>query len=226
MKILVVDDDVCLLQLLTIQLTAKGYSVVTASDGKEGLRQAYKNQPDLIILDVMLSDITGFDVCERLREFSDVPILFLSARNTDSGILRGFGAGADDFLRKPFNMDELIARIGAILSRTSAAQNISLDHYDDGCLEIDIKRKTVFLNGKHIRLSSTEFRLLFVLIQHRGKVVPHEFLLNGVWGPGFSKSASLLSLYIRYLRNKLEDDPSNPKYICTDWGIGYWFTPD
>jgi DNA-binding response OmpR family regulator len=226
MKILIIDDDPLLLRLLTIQLTSKEFEVVTAVDGKDGLKQAYNHQPDLVILDVMMPDINGYEICKRLRDFTDVPILILSARNTDTSVLRGFGVGADDYLRKPFNIEELVARVRAILSRATLKQTADITVYNDGHLDVDLKRKLVYLDSKQVHLSHTEFKLLSCLIRRRGEVVPHEVLLNEVWGHAYSDSVSLLSLYIRYLRTKLEDNSSKPRYIRTEWGIGYWFAPE
>jgi two-component system KDP operon response regulator KdpE len=225
MKILIVDDDLSLAQLLDSQLTSRGFLVITAYDGEDGLRKAYQGQPDLIILDVMLPGMDGFEVCRRLRDFSDVPIIFLTARNTDSGVLKGFGSGADDYLKKPFNIEELLARIRAILRRMTS-EEFDPDFYCDENLEIDLRRKVVLLNGDHIHLSGTEFKLLSVLIRRRGDVLPHKHLIEEVWGPGFSDSTSLLQLYIGYLRKKIDQDHDRPKYINTEWGIGYWFQPD
>jgi two-component system KDP operon response regulator KdpE len=225
MKILIIDDDQSLLQLLSNQLTSRGFLVTTAFDGSEGLKKAYQFQPDLVVLDVMLPDTDGYTVCERLREFSDVPVIFLSARNTDSGVLRGFGAGGDDYLKKPFNIEELLARIKALLRRM-ADSDFDPEFYDDGHLNADLARKKVTLDGEHVHLSKTEFKLLSLLIRRRGDVLPHKFLLDEVWGPGYSDSTSILQLYIRYLRIKIEKDSNQPEYINTEWGIGYWFKPD
>jgi two-component system KDP operon response regulator KdpE len=225
MKILIIDDDLSLLQLLDNQLTSRGFLVVTAFDGEEGLKKAYQGQPDLIIIDVTLPGMDGFEACKRLRDFTDVPIIFLTARNTDSGVLKGFGSGADDYLKKPFNIEELLARIRAILRRMIRTE-FDPDFYCDDHLEIDLRRKVVSLNSEHIHLSGTEFRLLSFFVRRRGDVLPHELLIDEVWGPGFSDSTSLLQLYIGYLRKKIDQDHDRPKYINTEWGIGYWFKPD
>jgi DNA-binding response OmpR family regulator len=172
----------------------------------------------------MLPDIDGFQICKRLRELSNVPILMLTARTKEEDIIHGFGCGADDYVKKPFGVDELVARIQAILNR-SYSQTKTNHVYNDGILSIDISAKMVQKRGKQIHLSSTELRLLTSLVSRKGKIVPHDVLLTEVWGSGYQDAKSSLSLYIRYLRRKLEDSPKKPEYIRTEWGTGYWFAP-
>ena len=221
-KILVIDDDVVLLKILTERLTPQGFEVVTASNGREGLRLAYNNNPDLVIVDIMMPDLDGFAICERLREMSDVPVLVLSAVVSEEKVVRCFQKGADDFIQKPFRMKDLEARILTHLKRSSS-NGWEKSIYDDGMLSIDLVRKHVYRKGMIVHLTPTEYRLLASLVQHRGNVVSHNELLTEVWGPPYKSATVLLSVYINYLRKKLENDPKKPDYIHTKWGIGYWF---
>lgn len=221
-KILVIDDDVVLLKILTERLTPQGFKVLTASNGREGLRLAYNNNPDLIILDIMMPDLDGFAICERLREMSDIPVLVLSAVASEDNVVRCFNKGADDYIQKPFRMRELEARILAHLRRSSS-NGWEKSTYDDGTLCIDLIRKHVYRRGKIVHLTPTEYRLLASLVQHRGSVVSHDELLTLVWGKPYKSATVLLSVYINYLRKKLEENPKKPDYIHTKWGFGYWF---
>ena len=221
-KILVIDDDVVLLKILTERLTPQGFEVVTASNGREGLRLAYNNNPDLVIVDIMMPDLDGFAICERLREMSDIPVLVLSAVVSEEKVVRCFQKGADDFIQKPFRMKDLEARILTHLKRSSS-NGWEKSIYDDGMLSIDLVRKHVYRKGMIVHLTPTEYRLLASLVQHRGNVVSHNELLTEVWGPPYKSATVLLSVYINYLRKKLENDPKKPDYIHTKWGIGYWF---
>ena len=223
-KILIVDDDPDLCKLLTLKLESTLFEIRIASNGLEGLQAAYEYQPDLIILDVMMPEMDGFEACKRLRELSTVPVILLTAKSEEKDILHGFECGADDYLRKPFSRNELSARIMAVLSRKNV-QDSCFGFYNDGNLSIDLNQQVVYKQGIRIHLTKMEFRLLSNLLSHQGTVVSHAALLRGVWGSGYKEAKSLLSLYIRYLRQKIEDDPNNPEYIRTEWGIGYWFTP-
>jgi DNA-binding response OmpR family regulator len=172
----------------------------------------------------VMPTMDGFETCKRLRELSDVPIIMLTAKDEEKDILKGFECGADDYLRKPFSRNELTARIIAVLNR-KYVQDSRWVLYDDGNLLIDLNQQTVYKKGKRIHLTKIEFRLLSHLMTHQGKAVSHKTLLMSVWGNGYNEAKSLLSLYIRYLRQKIEDDPVNPEYICTEWGLGYRFAP-
>jgi two-component system KDP operon response regulator KdpE len=223
-KILIVDDDADLCKLLTLKLEPNVYETRTACNGLEALQIAYEFQPDLIILDVMMPEMDGFETCKRMRELSKVAIILLTARTEEKDILRGFESGADDYIRKPFSRNELSARIMAVLKR-KYVQDSQCGNYDDGKLSIDLDQQMVYKRGIRIHLTKIEFRLLTHLLCRRGTVVSHAALLRGVWGSGYKEAKSLLSLYIRYLRQKIEDDPNNPEYIRTEWGTGYWFAP-
>jgi two-component system KDP operon response regulator KdpE len=223
-KILIVDDDADLCKLLRLKLEANVFETRSASSGSEALQMAYEFQPDLIILDVMMPEMDGFETCKRLRELSNVPIILLTARTEEKDILKGFESGADDYIRKPFSRNELSARMMAVLNRKYVQDSRCVD-YDDGNLFVDLNQQMVYKQGIRIHLTKMEFQLLSHLLCRQGKVVSHAALLSGVWGNGYREAKSLLSLYIRYLRQKIEDDPENPEYIRTEWGIGYWFAP-
>lgn len=223
-KILVVDDDPTLNELVRLNLERKGFAVYCAEDGEEALRLAYQIHPDVIILDIMMPRVDGYEVCRRLRALTDVPILFLTAKSRDTDVLRGFYVGADDYMRKPFSLRELEARILALLKRRGRGEGTQLPEiFDDGNLRIDLNLQAVYRRGQPIRLTPTEFRLLACLVREQGKVLTHEEILRKVWGEGYIDAIPTLSLYVRYLREKIEDDPGRPRYIRNKWGVGYWF---
>jgi two-component system, OmpR family, KDP operon response regulator KdpE len=223
-KILIVDDDADLCKLLALKLETKVFDTRFAGNGKEALHLAYEFKPDLIVLDVVMPQMDGFETCKRLRELSDVPIILLTAKSEEKDVLQGFACGADDYIRKPFSRNELTARMLAQLRRRSL-QDCDSVHYDDGKLSIDLHKQCVFKQGERIHLSKMEFELLSHLVCHQGRVLSHAELLSEIWGSGYKEAKSLLSLYVRYLRQKIEDDPHNPEYIRTEWGIGYRFAP-
>lgn len=226
--ILVIDDDLEIGKLIELILKPGGLKVYQAHTGQDGLKKAYDLHPELIILDIMLPDLNGFDVCVRLREMTSIPILMLTARTNESDLLHGFNVGVDDFIKKPFNHKELEARIRALLRRTShldgnGASNIS--RYSDLVLNIDLDKQRIELRGKPVDLSSTEYNLLSCLVRNIGRTVPHSQLLQEVWGSAHGNMASTLTLYIYYLRKKLKDSQQEHQYIHTKWGQGYWFAP-
>lgn len=221
-KILVIDDDETLTEVLELNLRAKGYQVMTANTGLDGIKLAYETHPDLIVLDVMMPEMDGYDTCKRLREMSDVPILFLTAKGLEQDLIKGFEVGGDDYVRKPFSLREVEARVPALLKRR-VNRDKSDNHYDDGRLRIDLETQHVYRDGEMVHLTPTEFRLLRALVKNMGAVVTHEELLREAWGEGYTDATASLSLYIRYLREKIEDNPGDPNYILTKWGIGYWF---
>jgi two-component system KDP operon response regulator KdpE len=224
-QILIIDDDDMLGTLLLQSLRPKGFIVEAASGGRAGLRKAFEMHPDLVILDVMMPEMDGWETCRRLREMSDIPIIMLTAKSEEQDIILGFQLGVDDYIKKPFSILELTYRIRAVLRRTKDRQQKTPIVYDDGTLRIDLGHRQVEKNGDSVHLTPTEFRLLSYLVQHKGTVMPHKRLLQEVWGPHYEDATDCLSLYIRYLREKLEVDPSDPKYIRTEWGRGYWFAP-
>jgi two-component system, OmpR family, KDP operon response regulator KdpE len=224
-KVLIIDDETTLAEMVSLRLEPKGYEILSARNGTEGIRMAYQHHPDLIILDVMMPEMDGWETCRRIRELSDVPIVMLTAKVNEEDVVRGFRLGADDYVKKPFSLQELEERIRVILKRTNSGEKELNTIYDDGKLRIDLERQQVIKNGQPIHLTSTEFRLLSCLFKHQGITVPHDELLTEVWGPAYLDATACLSLYIRYLREKIEDNPSEPQYIRTKWGAGYWFAP-
>lgn len=212
--------------MLQIQLEQRGYEVVTALSGLEGLKTAYEAHPDLVILDLMMPDMDGWEVCRRLREVSDIPIIMLTVRSRDGDVVRGFESGADDYVTKPFDEGELEARIRAVLRRSnyeSEADPSPTVFYDDGYLHIDLERRVVSVAGEGIDLTPTEFDLLCYLVRHEGRVLTHQHILTEVWGGEYANRTDYVKLYVRYLRSKIEKDPSEPVYIRTEWGEGYYF---
>jgi DNA-binding response OmpR family regulator len=227
-RILVIDDDPDIAELLTAILKPQGFMVYHACDGKEGLKNAYELHPDLIILDIMMPLVDGWGVCTRLRELSDVPILMLTARSAETDVVRGFVSGADDYMKKPFSKAELEARIRALLRRkmnNSGSARSSVSHYTDRLLNISLETQVVALEGRVLDLSATEYDLLACLVRNMGKMVTHNQLIRDVWGSEYGDMTSTLSLYIHYLRKKLEDSKHTHQYIHTQWGRGYCFMP-
>jgi len=225
-RILVIDDDADIAKLLTAILKPLGFVVYHGCDGKEGLKNAYELHPDLIILDVMMPGIDGWDVCARLRELTDVPILMLTARSAESDMLRGFVLGADDYMKKPFSKAELEARVRALLRRKKNHNGSSdINHYTDKVLSIDLETQAVELDGNVLDLSATEYSLLACLVRNMGRTVTHGQLLREVWGCEYGNLSTTLTLYICYLRKKLEVSQHDHKYIHTQWGRGYCFVP-
>jgi len=223
-KILLIDDDSGLLTLLRLGLEREGFEVATADNGKEGLRRAYEIRPDVIILDVSMPEMDGWATCQRLRSMCDTPIIMLSAMQGQADVLKGLSLGADDYLTKPCSFDELKARIRTVLRRTHGDSGDTWRAtYDDGHLCIDLKDGMVTRRGEEIHLTPTESRLLMFLVSQKGRIVSHRELLISVWGPEYAEEVGYLSVYIRYLRQKVEDDPANPRYICTRWRMGYYF---
>jgi DNA-binding response OmpR family regulator len=222
--VLFVDDDAGLRTLMKLGLEREGFGVITAANGQDGIRKAYQHRPDAIILDVMMDEMDGWTACQRLRQITDTPIIMLTARTEEDDIIKGLSLGADDYLTKPCSFPELKARILALLRR-SGTQPLEreLGVYDDGNLRIDVRKAIVLRQGTEVSLSPTESRLLMYLVSQRGRIVPHDELLIRVWGSEYAKEMSYLAVYIRYLRQKLEDDPSHPRYIRTRWKVGYYF---
>lgn len=225
-KILAIDDNPQLIEMLRLCLEGHGYEVIAAYRGSEGLCEFQENHPDLVILDIMMPDMDGWEICRRLREMSsDVPILILTVLKKKANVVKGLALGADEFIVKPFRPGELVARIQALLRRANMTKGSS-NHpscYDDGELAIDFERRQVYLRGQPVNLSPTEFRLLACLVRHAGQVVPHKTLLTWVWGPEYAEETHYVKLYIRYLRQKIEKCPKRPKYVLTEWGVGYRF---
>jgi len=222
--ILIIDDDADLARIVQLSLDREGYQTVIATSGLEGLQEAYRVQPNLVILDIMMPGMDGWEVCRRLVEISNVPILMLTAKGTEADIVKGLQLGADDYLTKPFSVAELVARVQALLRRAaSESQTDRSSIFSIGNLTIDLNRRLVMRDGELVDLTPTEFKLLECFVTHRDRVLPHRFLLTEVWGPEYIDETNYLKLYVRYLRRKLEEDPADPQLIVTEWGIGYRF---
>jgi two-component system, OmpR family, KDP operon response regulator KdpE len=222
-RILVVDDDPQLARALRITLTAHGYQVDTAADGATALASASRNRPDLVILDLGLPDLDGVAVAQGLRGWSSAPIIVLSARQAEPSKVDALDAGADDFVTKPFGMDELLARIRAALRRATPAPSRAAVTTVDFTVDLADKRVTT-LTGE-IRLTPTEWHLLEVLAREPGRLVTHRQLLHQVWGPRYETETNYLRVHLANLRRKLEPDPARPRYLITEPGIGYRFVP-
>ncbi len=222
-RLLIIDDDTTLVAALEMYLAREGYTVHLAGNGTEGLKSFYALRPDLVILDVMMPQMDGWETCRRIRELSTVPIIMLTAKGMETDRVMGLKLGADDYVPKPFSLKELVARIEAILRRTRRSETPSKPGvlYVSSDLVIDSERWEVMRNGEPVDLTSTELRLLFYLAENAGHVLSHQQLLEQVWGPEYVDNVDYTKLYIWRLRQKIEDDPSSPRHILTERGIGY-----
>ena len=222
-KILVVDDEPRLMRLVREVLQAVGYTVVAAGDGDAALEKVAIERPDLVLLDVLLpKGMDGYQICRRIREFSDVPVIMLTARARESDKLQGFEAGADDYLTKPFSSKELLARVRAVLRRSKRPEEFKAEaSFGCGDLAIEFTQRRVFVMGREVQLTPTEYELLRQLATNANRVMLHEQLLSAVWGAEYRGEIDYLRAYVRYLRLKIEPDPSNPTYIITRPGVGY-----
>lgn len=223
-KILAVDDEQRMVRFIQLNLEQDGFEVVTAYNGKEALEQVRTQLPDLILLDIMMPDINGFEVLKKIREVNNVPVIMLTAKGEEDDRIQGLELGADDYITKPFSPRELVSRIRAVLRRTKSFKEDEVDQIIvDDRLTIDFSRREVWVEGKKVDLRPTEYRLLYHLVQNAGWVNTHEQLLSKVWGFEYQDEPHYVRLYVNYLRKKLEEDPSNPKYILTERGVGYRF---
>ncbi len=222
--ILVVDDEERMARFIRLNLEHDGFQVVEAYRGLEAVQKLRDVMPDVIILDVMLPDMDGFEVLRMVREISQVPVIMLTAKGEEDDRVRGLELGADDYVTKPFSPRELVSRVRAVLRRTESAGFVSRDVYQiDDRLKIDFGRREVWLEGKLVKLRPTEYRLLYHLVQNAGWVMTYDQLLSKVWGYEYRDEPHYVRLYVNYLRQKLEEDPANPKYILTERGVGYRF---
>ena len=223
-KILIVDDEERMVRFIRLNLEHDGFLVSEAFDGKKALQKLREESPDLILLDVMMPGLDGFEVLRMIREASKVPVLMLTAKGEEDDRVRGLELGADDYITKPFSPREMVSRVKAVLRRTEASSGSTHGLIEvDNRLKIDFDRREIWLEGKIVKLRPTEYRLLYHLVQNAGWVVTHDQLLIKVWGYEYRDEPHYVRLYINYLRKKLEEDPSNPKYILTERGVGYRF---
>jgi DNA-binding response OmpR family regulator len=222
-KVLVVDDEKTTVNLIAILLERRDFDVIKAYSAEEGLRMAYKHQPDIVLLDIMMPDMDGWEVCRRLREMSDVPILFLTARGDIKDVVDGLNMGADDYIVKPYDNDELVARIKAHLRRAPRNDMSEELTFDNGEFRINFMNREVYVRNEIKHLTPKEFNLLGVLVRNSGRVVNRRELVTQAWGDEYSDAIDSLKLYIHYLRQKVEIDPTRPDYILTSRGVGYRF---
>ena len=226
-KILVVEDDNEFSRLTQMWLQNAGYEVLTAQDGAEGMRRVYSSRPDMVLLDTMLPKMDGWEVCRRIREMSDIPVCMVTAKTQKADRLKGFSLGADDYISKPVDFSELVARIQAIFRRAGSEKHENeLSSFHNGEIEVEWRSRQVWVRGKRVKLSPTEFKILACLIKNRGWIVTHEQILEKAWGPNYMGDKSFVKLYIRYLRRKIEVNPHDPMLILTERGVGYQFAVD
>ena len=224
-RILIVDDELSILKFVRSNLEDRGYKVISATNGEEALHIIERELPDLIILDVMMPQMDGFEVCRRLRQWSQIPIIMLSARGDEKDKVKCLDLGADDYIVKPFGTSELIARISAVLRRTKTADvSPAVSVITSGDLVINFAKRQVTRAGLEMKLTPTEYALLQELALNSGKVLTHTHLLYRIWGPEYREEREYLHVFVRRLRSKLEPDPKNPRYIITVSSVGYQFT--
>jgi two-component system KDP operon response regulator KdpE len=218
-KVLVIDDESSIRRFLRVALTSRGYEIIEASNGQEGLSAAVNQKPDIVILDLGLPDIDGVEVTRLLREWIQIPIIILSVRGSEDDKIAALDAGADDYLTKPFGLGELFARLRAALRHTTQSQSESI--FSIGDLKVDLSRRIVSLTDKEVQLTPNEYDLLKVLVAHSGRVLTHHQLLREVWGKNYEEEFHILHVNISNLRRKIETDPARPQYIITEPGVGY-----
>jgi len=222
-KILIIDDEDNTVNLTAMLLERKGFEVIKAYSPDEGLKKAYRYQPDLVLLDIMMPEMDGYEVCRRLRDLSDVPIIFVTARDDVRDIVHGLEIGGDDYIAKPFDNDELIARIKAHLRRAPRASVSEEVSFNNGDFRINFMNREVRVHNELKHLTPKEFNLLGVLVRNAGRVVPRHELVTEAWGEEYGDAIDSLKLYIHYLRQKIEVDAERPEYILTSRGVGYRF---
>ena len=226
-KILVVDDEPAFVRLVKQTLTHKGYEVLTAGDGQEALRLVFADKPDLVLLDVVMPKMDGWQTCSRIREVTDVPIVMLTGKQkSEADIVRGLDYGADDYLIKPVGSRELVARVRAILRRAELPSSLKTNReitYSDAVLTVNIAERKVIVNGERVRLTPTEFKMFALLLENAGRVLTHKQLLERVWGWEYVDDIDHVRIYIWHLRQKIEPDPAHPRYIIAEPSVGYYF---
>ncbi|NPV40267.1 MAG: response regulator transcription factor [Anaerolineae bacterium] len=223
-KILVVDDEERMLRFIRLNLEHDGFQVIEAVKGHEALDKMRTDMPDMILLDVMLPDLDGFEVLKMVREISNIPVIMLTAKGEEDDRVRGLELGADDYVTKPFSPRELVSRVKAVLRRVETEGSVEVDAIQvDDRLKIDFNRREIWVEGELVKLRPTEYRLLYHLVQNAGWVLTYDQILSRVWGYEYRDEPHYVRLYINYLRQKLEKDPANPEYILTERGVGYRF---
>jgi len=226
-KILVIDDEPAFVRLVDQVLTQKGYEVLKATSGQEGLRLLFAQRPELVLLDMVMPGMDGWETCNRIRDISDIPIIIITGKQTDEDeVVRGLDYGADDYLTKPVGRKELVARVRAMLRRAESPPSLEAKKgitYSDDFLTVDIAERKVFVNGKQVKLTPREFRLFALLVENAGHILTHKQLLERVWGWEYIDDIDYVRIYISHLRQKIEPDPALPKYIITEPGVGYYF---
>ena len=224
MKVLIVDDELPIRDALGRKLRREGFNVLLAGSGIDGLRLFHAERPDLVILDIVMPEMDGLTVCQRIREVAETPVMMLSANAiTEDDIVEGLNAGADEYLVKPVRLNEFVARVQALMRRAQMSTSENKSGYNDGYLNIDLQRRQVYVNNVKIHLTPTEFKLLVVLMENAGRVVPQRELLEQVWGHEYVDDIYYPRVYISQLRRKVEPDPANPTYILTEHRVGYRF---
>ncbi len=225
-RILVVDDEIEIMRALQRSLTSHGYDVFTASNGETALDEVIAHRPDLVLLDLGLPDMSGLEVCKRIRAQSNLPIIVLSVKDTERDKVMALDFGADDYVSKPFGIDEVLARVRVALRHTAQVQTGTEPVFTAGPLRVDFAQRSVQLEGKDAKLTPTEYDLLKALIRNSGKIMTRQMLLTQVWGTGYGTEAHYLHVYVGQLRRKIEPDPAHPRFILTVSGVGYRFNAD
>ncbi len=222
-RILIVDDDLVIIKFLRANLKASDYDTLTAMDGAEALEVIERELPDLVILDIMMPNMDGFEVCRQLREWSRLPVIMLSARGDATDKVKCLNLGADDYITKPFGVGELIARVRSMLRRTEATAISTQPSFTSGDLKINFAQRQVIIAGNEVKLTPTEYRLLEEFVVNAGKVLTHKYLLNKVWGPEYGEEKEYLHTFVHRLRRNLEPDRTKPRYLVSVPGVGYQF---
>jgi len=225
-RILVVDDEPEIVRALERSLLAHGYEVFTASSGEEALAAVRAHRPDVMLLDLGLPGMSGLEVCQQVRAQSNLPIIVLSVKGAERDKVQALDLGADDYVPKPFGVDEVLARVRVALRHTARVEAGTQPRFIAGPLSVDVAGRQVTINGQDVKLTPTEYDLLKVLIQHKGKIMTRQMLLSQIWGPGYGADAHYLHVYIGQLRRKIEPDPVHPRFIITVPGVGYRFTDE
>ncbi len=224
-KILIIDDDPAFVRLVEQVLAQKGYDVVKAGSGQEGLRLLFHQRPDIVFLDVTMPGMDGWQTCRRIRDICDIPIIMLAGKHaTEGDVVRGLDCGADDYLIKPVGNEELVARVRAVLRRAeSSSHGVGKTIYSDNLLTVDVAEHRITVAGQRVKLTPTEFRLFALLVKNAGRILTHKQLLEKVWGWEYVNDIDHVRIYIWHLRRKIEPDPAHPRYIMTEPGVGYYF---